>query len=336
MATTITRRALATSLAAGTLAAVATARAADLQSFRIGISAPVVSILPVFLADSGGFYKKYGLDAQIISAEGGTRGLQVLLSGEIKVMHVGLAPVVQANAQGADLRMIAATTNTLPITVFARKKTNPSLPKGSAVGVSTFGSETDVAMTVALRKLGMTRSDVSISQLGGTTQRYAAMLAGRIEAAPLLEPTITLAREKGFVPLVDLAAEHTPWIFDGVVVTSDNLKSSRPILLSFLKAYIEGATRALADPAFGKQVIRTRLKVNDEAAVDASYHQFSTLMPPDAAPSIDCARNVIATLKGMNLPVGSTDPGAYVDLGPINDLKQQGFIAAMHKDYGLS
>ena len=50
--------------------------------------------------------------------EGGSRGVQVLLSGEIQAMHVGLAPVVQANKQGADLRLVTSTANTIPITIF--------------------------------------------------------------------------------------------------------------------------------------------------------------------------------------------------------------------------
>ena len=35
-----------------------------------------------------------------------------------------------------------------------------------------------------------------------------------------------MAKEKGFNPLVDLAAAKTPWIFDAVVVTNSYLKTS--------------------------------------------------------------------------------------------------------------
>src|SRR4051812_15203091 len=74
--------------------AASSARAQDLVPFKIGISAPVFTILPVYFADAGGFYEKHGLKVEIINAEGGTRGLQVLLSGEMQAMHVGLAPAV--------------------------------------------------------------------------------------------------------------------------------------------------------------------------------------------------------------------------------------------------
>ena len=84
--------------------------------------------------------------------EGGSRGVQVLLSGEIQAMHVGLAPVVLANKQGADLRLVTSTANTIPITIFAAPaiKTAADL-KGKTIGISTFGSETDIAISIALQ-----------------------------------------------------------------------------------------------------------------------------------------------------------------------------------------
>src|SRR5713101_4864367 len=95
------------------------AKAAGLTPFKIGISAPVVTIFPVWMGEAGGFYEKEGLKVEVITMEGGSRGVQVLLSGEIQAMHVGLAPVVLANKQGADLRLVTSTANTIPITIFA-------------------------------------------------------------------------------------------------------------------------------------------------------------------------------------------------------------------------
>lgn len=315
--------------------AAQTVRGADLIPFNMGISAPVVSILPVFLADTGGFYEKQGLKVSIISAEGGTRGLQVLMSGEMQAMHVGLAPVVQANAQGADLRLVAATTNTLPIALYATRKTTPPLPKGGTIGISTFGSETDIAVTLALKQLGMSRDDVTISQIGGSSQRFAALIAGRIDAAPLLEPTITAAKLRGFTPVVDLAAQKSPWIFDAVVVTRSYMQEHPDTIRRFLKAYIEGAIRALADPAFAKDTISKRLKTNDPAVIEASYEEFKRLMPLDAAPSADGAKSVIAELEAMKVPVGSKDAGDYLDLRFIDALKKEGFFDALRKQYGI-
>ena len=148
--------------------AVQPAYAADAALFRIGISAPVVTIFPVWMGEAGGFYEKEGVKVEVISMEGGTRGVQVLMSGEIQAMHVGLAPVVQANKQGADLRLVTSTGNTIPITIFgAAAIKNMAELKGKTIGISTFGSETDIAISIALKQIGLTRQDVTISQIGG-------------------------------------------------------------------------------------------------------------------------------------------------------------------------
>src|ERR1700722_15743143 len=146
-------------------------RAADLTPFRVGISAPVVTIFPVWMTQASGLDAKEGLKVESISMEGGTRGVQVLLSGEIQAMHVGLAPIVPANKQGADLRLVTSTANTIPITIFASPaiKTAQDL-KGKTIGISTFGSETDVAVSIALQRLGPNPHDAPVAQTRGLSQ----------------------------------------------------------------------------------------------------------------------------------------------------------------------
>lgn len=316
--------------------ALPTTHAADLTPFRIGISAPVVTIFPVWMADADGIYANEGLKVETISMEGGSRGVQVLLSGEIQGMHVGLAPVVQANKQGADLRLVTSTANTIPITIFTSPaiKTAQDL-KGKTIGISTFGSETDVAVSIALQRLGLSRRDITISQIGGSSQRFGALLAGRIDAAPLLEPTITAAKEKGFNPLLDLAATNTPWIFDGVVVTNSYLKEHRETLTHFVRAYIAGAYLALSDVQKAKALIAQKYKTNDPTVIDATYNDFKRLMPLDAAPSVAGANNVIAQLQALGVEVGSKDVNDYVDMSVIESLKKDGYFDQVAKAYPI-
>ena len=268
--------------------------------------------------------------------EGGSRGVQVLLSGEIQAMHVGLAPVVQANKQGADLRLVTSTANTIPITIFTSPaiKTAQDL-KGKTIGISTFGSETDVAVSIALQRLGLKRDDVTVSQIGGSSQRFGALIAGRIDAAPLLEPTITAAKEKGFNPLLDLAATNTPWIFDGVVVTNSYLKEHRDALTHFVRAYIAGAYLALSDVDKAKALIAQKYKTSDPTVIDATYNDFKRLMPLDAAPSIAGANNVIAQLQAIGIEVSNKNVNDYVDLSIIEGLKKDGYFDAMAKTYPI-
>jgi NitT/TauT family transport system substrate-binding protein len=308
-------------------------KAAELTPFKIGISAPVVTIFPVWMAQAGGFYEKEGIKAEVINMEGGTRGLQVLLSGEIAGMHVGLAPVVLANKQGADLRLVTSTCNTIPITMFTKSGIGMGDLKGKTFGISTFGSETDIAISILLKRLGLSRQDVTVAQIGGSSQRLAALVAGRIDVAPLIEPGITLAKERGFTPLIDLASAGTPWIFDAIVVTASYLKQNRETLTRFVKAYIAGAYLALADERMAKEVIAQKFKTNDAKVIDATYADFKRLMPRDAAPSLAGAQNVLEQLAAIGIDVASRNVNDHVDLGIIERLKQDGYFARLEQTY---
>lgn len=326
---------LAMGLSSMGLALAAPALPAFAQTtFKIGISSPSVSILSVYFAE-GDVAKKHGLNLEVVSAEGGTRGLQVLMSGEIQAMHVGLAPMVQANNKDADLRMIGASLNTLPFVVYATKKSDPPIPKGSVVGISTFGSETDIAMSIVLRNLGLTRKDVEITQLGGTSQRFAAMVAGRAFAAPLLEPSITAAEEKGFAKVIDLYEARTPWVFDGVVVPREWLTKNQQLATNFMKAYLEGTYKALSDEKWAKEVISRRLRTRDEKVIDFTWKDFQRQITRDASISIPGAENVFARLKEIDLPVASDKLADHIDTRIVDGLKSDGYIAGLQKQYGV-
>jgi NitT/TauT family transport system substrate-binding protein len=315
------------------LSAAVPAGAADLKPFKIGISAPVVTIFPVWMGEVGGFYEKEGLKVEVINMEGGTRGLQVLLSGEIQGMHVGLAPAVLANKQGADLRLITSTCNTIPITMFTKAGVGMADLKGKTFGISTFGSETDIAISILLKQLGLARQDITISQIGGSSQRFAALLAGRIDVAPLIEPAITRAKERGYHPLVDLAAARTPWIFDAVVVTRGYLEKNRDTLTRFVRAYVAGAYLALSDEAKAKEVIAQKFKTNDAKVIEATYADFKRLMPRDAAPSIEGANNVLDQLVAIGTDIGRRNLADHIDLSIIDKLKQDGYFDQMARTY---
>src|ERR1051326_8976328 len=143
----------------------ASAQATD---FKVGISEPVNTVLAMWMADAAGAYAAQGLKDEIINMSGGSRGAQELAAGRIDVMHVGLSSVVRLNRGGANLRFIASLSNVIRFTFFSgpNVKTAADL-KGGAVGVSTFGSESDATVTLALQRLRLTRADVEAKEDGG-------------------------------------------------------------------------------------------------------------------------------------------------------------------------
>lgn len=180
------------------LAAETAAGCAEMTGFRVGIAAPTVNMLPLWVAQQAGLFKARGLDVQIVNTDGGSRGLAEVGAGRLQAMMVGLSSVIDANDKGGDYRLIASGANTMSFRFFGARGTGTAAAlKGRKVGVSTFGSESDSAAIMALKRLGLSRDDVQLVEAGGTLKRLAALQSGALAATALNEPADTEAETRG-------------------------------------------------------------------------------------------------------------------------------------------
>ena len=317
----------------GNGAAVTQARA---EEFKVGLAALVNTALPLFLAQDGGFYAREGLQVSLPYMGGGSKGAQALKTGELQVMHVGLSGVVDSNTKGEDLRVIASLSNVIRFVFFtAPDIRQPADLVGKTLGVSSFGSESDSAVTLALQKLGLKRDQVTVKEVGGSPQRLAAIKSGAIQGAAVNEPALTQAREQGLNPMVDLLAQHTPWLFTGLSVSRAYLESHRPELQRFMKATIEGAYLGLTDAARAKQVIARDYKLTDPKIIDITYTDFKEQMPRHALPTKEAAETVIAQLQAFGKKLKSGRVEDYVDTSIIQALEKDGTLAELDRKYGI-
>jgi ABC-type nitrate/sulfonate/bicarbonate transport system substrate-binding protein len=329
-------RGMARFVAALLLAVAATTRpsvttAADVTSLKVGISEPVNTVLALWMGEAAGLYAAQGLKVEIINMSGGSRGAEALQAGRIDVMHVGLSSVVRLNRTGADLRLIASLSNVIRFTFFSAPdvKTAADL-KGGVVGVSSFGSESDATVTLALQKLGLTRNDVTLKEYGAGTRRLAALKAGDIRATAINEPVASTAREQGLNVLVDLVADQISWLFSGLVVKRGYLEDHREQLARFLKATAEGNFLALSDEKRAKEVLAKETNVSDSKVLAISYEDFRQQAPVDLEPARRGAENVIAQFPADV----SRKIEDYVDTGVLDGIKKEGFFVQLQHRYG--
>jgi NitT/TauT family transport system substrate-binding protein len=304
--------------------------AAEVRHFKVGISEPVNTVLALWMAQAAGFYAAQGLDVEIINMNGGSRGAQELQSGRIDAMHVGLSSVIRLNQDGGDLRTIASLSNVIRFTFFAAPGVRTAADlKGGVIGVSTFGSESDSTVTLALGRLGMRRDDVVLKEYGGGMRRLEALKSGEIKGTAINEPVASLAREAHLAAMVDLAAEQIPWLFSSIVVKASSLQSRRDVLTRFLKASIEGNYLALTDEKRAKEVLAREARIVEAKIIDTSYRDFKQQSPIDLKPSRPGAQNIIdqfPTLKSRNVD-------DYIDEGILDGLKKDGFFTELERKY---
>src|SRR5260370_27064484 len=141
------------------------------------------------MARDAGLYAAEGLKVDIVNMSGGSRGAAELQAGRLEIMHVGLSSVIRINRAGGDLRTIGSLSNVIRFTFFSAPavKTAAEL-KGGVIGVSTFGSESDSTVTLALARLALTRNDVVLKEYGGCHGPPAPLECGQRQTTALHAP----------------------------------------------------------------------------------------------------------------------------------------------------
>ena len=77
----------------------------------LGYSSLSSNQTPIWVAKEEGFYKRFGADVDLILIEGGTRGAQALISGDLPMIGMAGQAVISARARGADLVVVAGVVN---------------------------------------------------------------------------------------------------------------------------------------------------------------------------------------------------------------------------------
>jgi len=118
---------------------------------------------------------------------------------------------IGAWARGADLALVASGVDQLLETVVTGPNIKtPAELKGRKVGVSRYGSLTDLALREALHHYKLVPDkDVTILQTGGEATRFAALTSGAIDGATFTADVAkTMANDRNLTVLKGLYAAH--------------------------------------------------------------------------------------------------------------------------------
>ncbi len=307
------------------------AQAAEAVPFSIGEASPANTYLAIWMAEEAGLYEARGLELRVVPMNGGSQTAPQLEAGNIQLMHIGMSSVVRANSMGSDLRVIGSLSNIIRQTMFLAPGVRGAEDlRGRAIGISSAGSESDSTTTLVLERLGLTRDDVRIREIG--RDRLEAVRNGAVAATMLGEPSRSAALAFELTPIVDLYAERIPWLFSGLTVDRAYLNANRDVVLRFMRATIEGNYIAITNEVGAKNVLARRLSLTEAAIIDASYDNFKEGTPINGEIDSAGAENIVVALASMG---ASDDINDYIDLSISEELRVEGFFAAMEEKYGV-
>ncbi|MFJ7205845.1 ABC transporter substrate-binding protein [Streptomyces sp. NPDC098789] len=183
----------------------------------IGIGGqPLLPYLPTTLAQQLGFYEDEGLDVELQDLKSGSKALQAMQGGSVDVASGYYDHTVQMQAKGKDVRAFVNMLRTPSIVLVvspkaSREITSPADLKGAKVGITAPGSSTDFFLKYLLGKNGLAPDAASVQAVGGEAAAIAAMESGRVDAAVMVDPAVSLLQKRmGGRELRILADTRTP------------------------------------------------------------------------------------------------------------------------------
>jgi NitT/TauT family transport system substrate-binding protein len=291
------------SLAASAPASAAAKPGAGLTKLVVSYGELVPQSVPEFLAKDAGLFEKNGLDVDlrliVSSAE-----IPAMISGETQIASSGGSQVLNAVAAGADLEVTAAIAGLSPFALYVQPSIKAMADlKGKNVGISRFGSPSDIAMRIAFRKFGMDPAkDVRFVELGSTQARTAALVQGSIDGGMANPLEAEQLKKAGLHVVYDATADKQPSAQSVVMAKRDWVAGHREVMQRYIDAIVQGMGRTLDDKPYALATMKKWFKTDDEQLMASVYDSYSSsgLWPrvPYATPEMFAdAKEVVAATE---------------------------------------
>jgi NitT/TauT family transport system substrate-binding protein len=282
----------------------------------------------LYVAQDYGFFRKYGLDVNLVQVRNGPVGMSALSSGE-SLAHWGSVSAANlgAIAEGADLVFVAGFINKLTGTFFANPKiTTPAELKGKVLGVNSLSGGAWIFTMLTLDHWGLAPERDKIQFLGDSSVISQALLAGNVDAAYLGYTFGKLVQSKGFRMLADLEKLPIPYQGSGIISRRSVIASTPVVLENVLRALLDSVA-FIRNPENKSQVIKSltkglRLKRAEDA--EEGYQVIVNIYEKKIYPSVDGIRNVIRLLGPSNEKIRRLKAEELVDDSVVKQLEKEG------------
>jgi NitT/TauT family transport system substrate-binding protein len=264
--------------------AAPSADGSDTTRVTIGVI-PIVDVAPLYLGQKKGFFGKRGLDLDMVSAQGGAAIIPGVVSGQFQFGFSNTTSLMLAQTKGVPVKSVvngAASNGKVggDVTGVAVKKDSPVKSAkdlaGRTVAVNTLQNIGDTTVRESVRKAGGDPSKVKFVEIP-FDQMPAALDDGRVDAAWMGEPAMTIAKAQGARVVASPFAETDPKLTVATYFTSAKIAEENPALVGkFTEAMTESLEYASAHPDEARQILTTYTKISGDVLKDLTLPGWPT------------------------------------------------------------
>jgi NitT/TauT family transport system substrate-binding protein len=317
------------------LATVLPAVAAETQSekLRVAISSISTSQVNVWVPLDAGFFKKHGLDVELVYISGAPVGAAALMSGEVAISQGGVTGSINSNLKGSGTYIILGGADRFPyqLVVPASIKQISDL-KGKRFAVSRIGSDDHTATMFVMPKLGIQPDrEMNIVQVGSVPSRYAALVSGSVQGALLIPPETVKAKELGFRVIANFAEIDIAYQQNGVYTTRNFINKRPDLLRRFATAYSEGNHFIHTNPEGSQKIMRKYLQ-GDEKAIREAYTDIVLKATPKIPyPSKPGIQTLLDFIARTTPEAANAKPDDFIDVRFVKELEDAGLYARLYR-----
>lgn len=226
------------------------------EKFKVGYLR-VMDDAQAIAAFEGGFYKKHGLDVELMEFKSGTDLIKALVSGQVDSGVLGFTNAVAWASKGADLKVVGGAQLGYHAIV-AREDVGISKVsdlKGKILASQAEGSTADTVLKgVVLKQAGLKPDDV---QVMGVSPQVAvqSLVAIRVDAAFLFVPQTTIALLIAPTKQISEIGEVWPFPCMVVITSGEVLKNRKDAVWKSLDAQREAIDLLQKKPAEASKLI---------------------------------------------------------------------------------
>jgi NitT/TauT family transport system substrate-binding protein len=209
-----------------TLAALLLSSGLALAQAKVTIAvggAACLCYLPTMLAQALGEYEKAGVTVELVDFKGGSQSLTAVIGGSADVVSGYFDHCVNLAAKNQALEAFVVYDRYPGFALVVSPKHNDEIKSikdlaNKKIGVSAPGSSTDFFLKYILSKNGVDPNSIGVIGVGLGATAVAAMEQGTIDAAIMLDPSVTVlqGRNKDLKILTDTRTQKdTLAVFGG-------------------------------------------------------------------------------------------------------------------------
>ena len=314
-------------------ALLASAPQASAQKVRLGVAGISGTNAHPYVSKQLGLYQKYNVDMELIAFQGGSQLIQTMLAGDIPISLSEGVTALATNIKNPQLYFIAGVVNIFPFTILAKPEIqHPADLRGKKIAISRFGSSSDVAVRTAIERHNISEKDVLILQVGGQSERFAALRSGVVDAAIVSPPFNLVGRKLGFKEVIDVSETGVAYAHQQIVARKDFIDGQPDFVMRIMRATIEGLGY-WKDPAKREVVTQNVAKFlkldaqKEKDQLDETFRYYGRVFPAKPYATVEGLELSAAILKKARPDAKDLNAREFVVNRFIAEMEKDGFLA---------